>query len=109
MKRSRTVPVSATSITADPAPAESPETAGDSQPILIFDSPYGPDVWLAAARAAVLDLLAAAREGARRPRNRTLSRAEIRRQAREAFEGATTLLDEAAAALSKAAPHVPKR
>ena len=62
----------------------------------------GPDTWLVAARASLLDLLAAAREGARRPRKRVLSRAEIRRQAREAFAGASALLDEAAAALREA-------
>jgi hypothetical protein len=54
-------------------------------------------------RAAALDLLAAAREGARRPRKRVLSRAEIRRQARDAFAQVTALLDLAAEALRKAA------
>jgi hypothetical protein len=59
--------------------------------------------WLEESRAALLDLLAAAREGARRPRKRVLSRAEIRRQSRDAFAKATSLLDLAAEALTQAA------
>ena len=58
--------------------------------------------WLDATRAGLLDLLAAAREGARRPRKRVLSRAEIHRQARDAFAQVTKLLDVAAEALRKA-------
>ncbi len=85
-------------------PAGVPQTLPAPTPSLIFGAADGPDMWLAAARAAVLDLLAAAREGARRPRKRVLARAEIRRQAREAFAGASTLLDEAAEALRAAAP-----
>jgi hypothetical protein len=116
MKQSRTAPLGATS-SAERSPPEqasssdAPSATPDAPPppSLIFRSPDGIDAWLAAARAAVLDLLAAAREGARRPRKRVLSRAEIRRQAREAFAGASALLDEAAEALREAAPHVPKR
>ena len=59
--------------------------------------------WLEASRASLLDLLAVAREGARRPRKRVLSRAEMRRQARDAFAAVTLLLDLAADALRKAA------
>jgi hypothetical protein len=88
---------------ADPAACDPLEPPG-SPPSLIFSSPDGPDTWLVAARATLLDLLAAAREGARRPHKRVLSRAEIRRQAREAFAGVSALLDEAAGSLRAAAP-----
>jgi len=53
-----------------------------------------------AARDALLDLAAAAREGARRPRKRVLSRAEIRRQARDGYAQLASLLDLAVAALA---------
>jgi len=81
---------------ADPSalPAPSPASLGDPEDV---------QRWLDAGRAAALDLLAAAREGARRPRKRVLSRAEIRRQARDAFAQVTSLLDLAAEALRKAA------
>jgi hypothetical protein len=59
--------------------------------------------WLDTARAGLLDLVAAAREGARRPRKRVLSRAEIRRQSRDAFAQVTALLDLAADALRRPA------
>jgi hypothetical protein len=58
--------------------------------------PAGVQRWLEASRASLLDLLAVAREGARRPRKRVLSRAEMRRQAREAYAQVTALLDLAA-------------
>lgn len=83
---------------ADPAASDPLEPPG-SGPSLLLDAPDGPEIWLLAARGTLLDLLAAAREGARRPRKRVLARAEIRRQAREAFAGASALLDEAAHAL----------
>ena len=89
----------------EPVPGEPPPPPG-SPPSLIFGTPDGPDTWLVSTRAALLDLLAAAREGARRPRKRVLARAEIRRQAREAFAGASALLDEAAEALRAAAPRM---
>jgi hypothetical protein len=113
MKQSRIAPSSATTRTSveDPAPSQAPEAepvVATSKPSLIFDGPDGPDTWLVAARGSLLDLLAAAREGARRPRQRVLSRAEIRRQAREAFAGASALLDEAAEALRAAAPFMTK-
>jgi hypothetical protein len=88
-----------------PEPDQSPE----AHALLVFRSTDGPDRWLAAARASLLDLVAAAREGARRPRERVLSRAEIRRQARDAFKSASALLDEAATALRLVAPLVMKR
>ncbi len=74
-----------------------------SAPPLILGALEGPEVWLVAVRASLLNLVAAAREGARRPHKRVLSRAEIRRQAREAFDGTSALLDEAADALRSAA------
>lgn len=92
---------------ADPAACAPLEPPG-SPPSLIFSSPDGADTWLIAVRATLLDLLAAAREGARRPHKRVLSRAEIRRQAREAFAGASALLDEAAGSLRAAAPRMMK-
>ena len=81
----------------DPAPPAVPSPA----PTLPLDArdPAAIDRWLDAARTAVLDLLAVAREGARRPRKRVLSRGEMRRQARDAFAKTTSLLDLAAAAL----------
>jgi hypothetical protein len=88
---------------ADPAARDPLEPPGSS-PSPIFDDLDGPEIWLVAARGTLLDLLAAAREGARRPRKRVLARAEIRRQAREAFAGASALLDEAAQALRISAP-----
>jgi hypothetical protein len=103
MKRSQTRRSSANDRAAEPASAAKAET------LLVWSSPEGPDRWLAAARAALLDLVAAAREGARRPRDRVLSRAEIRCQAHDAFRSAYALLDEAAVALRAAAPLVKPR
>jgi len=80
---------------ASPAARGTPEATASPPSRL----PLAPSEWLTAARDALLDLLAAAREGARRPRERVLSRAEIRRQARHAFEQAAALLDMAAQAL----------
>ncbi len=109
MKRLRNAPSGATTPPSFPAAAaasaaHAPAPVGADPPRaaatpLIFSTPDGPDAWLEAARGSLLDLLAAAREGARRPRKRVLARAEIRRQAREAFAGASALLDEAAVAL----------
>ena len=93
---------------AGPAACEPQEPPG-SPPSLLFSARGAPDVWLSAARSSLLDLLAAAREGARRPHRRVLARAEIRRQARDAFAGASALLDEAAEALRAAAPLVNQR
>jgi hypothetical protein len=111
MKQSRTAPQGATSRpshTPDDPAAEGSGRPAATATALIFADPAGPETWLVAARGSLLDLLAAAREGARSPRKRVLSRAEIRRQAREAFAGASALLDEAAEALRAAAPHMPK-
>jgi hypothetical protein len=89
------------------APSEPLPSTAD--PGLIFAEPDGPEAWLIATRACLLDLLAAAREGARRPRKRVLSRAEIRRQAREAYAAGSSLLDEAVEALRVAAPFMKPR
>jgi hypothetical protein len=103
MKRSQTTRKGAN----DRAPES--DQSPEAHSLLVFRSADGPDRWLAAARASLLDLVAAAREGARRPRERVLSRAEIRRQARDAFTSVSALLDEAATALRLAAPFVMKR
>jgi uncharacterized membrane protein len=78
----------------DPAalPASPPSSALCGDPAAVAR-------WREASRAALLDLLAAAREGARRPHKRVLSRAELRRQARDAFAQAAALLDLAAEAM----------
>jgi hypothetical protein len=76
---------------------------------LVFSAPDGPDIWHGAARDSLLDLLASAREGARRPGKRVLARAEIRRQAHAAFAGVSALLDEAADALRAAQPAMSKK
>jgi hypothetical protein len=55
--------------------------------------------WLHLVRNDTDDLIALAREGARRPRHRVLARAEIRRQTREAALRVHGLLAEAEAAL----------
>ena len=56
---------------------------------------------LAATRGPLLDLLAAAQEGGRRPHKRVLSRAEIRRQSQQAYDCVTSLLDLAVEGLNK--------
>ena len=92
-------------IRSNPAPpilAEGDPSAPDapaSPAVPPLTDPAAVQRWLDQSRAALLDLLAAAREGARRPRKRVLSRAEIRRQARDAFTQVTALLDVAAEAL----------
>jgi hypothetical protein len=55
--------------------------------------------WLLAVRDAADDLAALAREGGRRLVNRVLSRAELRRQTRDAERSVHGLLSEAEAAL----------
>jgi hypothetical protein len=107
MKTSRKPRAGATASTrsnpAPPLPAEGEPSAEAAPPGPLLGDPAAVQRWLDTGRAAALDLLAAAREGARRPRKRVLSRAEIRRQARDAFAQVTALLDLAAAALRKAA------
>ena len=83
---------------SNPAPPTS--AAGPTPPPFQWSEPAAVPRWLDASRTALLDLLAVAREGARRPRKRVLSRAEMRPQARDAFAQATALLDLAAEALS---------
>jgi hypothetical protein len=92
--------------TAEGAPSAAEPAARDpAAPALSPPPPFDPrdpasvDRWLEAARAALLDLVAVAREGARRPRKRVLSRGEMRRQARDAFAKATALVDLAAGAM----------
>jgi hypothetical protein len=93
-------------VRSNPAPPDAaegvPSAADSSPPPPLLGDPAGVARWLETSRAAALDLLAAAREGARRPRKRVLSRAELRRQARDAFAQVTGLLDLAAEALRKA-------
>ena len=88
---------------APPFPAEGEPSAlppgPPPPPAPLLGDPAAVERWLDAGRASLLDLLAAAREGARRPRKRVLSRSEIRRQAREAFAQGSALLDLAANAL----------
>jgi len=88
---------------APPSSAEGAPSAPPAPPAPLLGDPAAVQRWLDATRAAALDLLAAAREGARRPRKRVLARAEIRRQARDAFTQVTALLDLAAEALRPAA------
>ena len=98
---------------SNPAPPASPavtEGEGEVQglalgrdpPPPLLSGPAGVGRWLDASRESRLDLLAAAREGARRPRKRVLSRAEMRRQARDAFAQVKAFLDLAAEGLRKA-------
>jgi hypothetical protein len=106
----------ASGIRSNPAPpstAEGPPSAAEAaarDPVAAVLPPPSPldrgdpasiQRWLEAARTAVLDLVAVAREGARRPRKRVLSRGEMRRQARDAFAKSTSLLDLAADALRR--------
>jgi hypothetical protein len=100
-KSSRTTRVGATPTRSNPAPPSAAEADPSAIPPPALGDPAAVQRWLDTGRAAALDLLAAAREGARRPRKRVLSRAEIRRQARDAFAQVTALLDLAADALRK--------
>jgi hypothetical protein len=107
MKQSRK-PARGASAPARSNPAPPPSAEGEPSAPALDPGPHLGDPaaiqrWLDASRAAALDLLAAAREGARRPRKRVLARAEIRRQARDAFAQVTALLDLAATALRRAA------
>ena len=107
MKTSRK-PARGASAPARSNPAPPPSAEGDPSaqaldPGPLLGDPAAIQRWLDTTREAALDLLAAAREGARRPRKRVLARAEIRRQARDAFTQVTALLDLAAAALRGAA------
>jgi hypothetical protein len=99
--QSRTPRAAATPARSNPAPPSAAE--GSPSAIPVFRPPE-PDRWLEAARASALDLVAAAREGARRPGKRVLSRAEIRRQARDAFARLSTLHDHAAESLRRLPP-----
>jgi hypothetical protein len=100
-RSSRTPRAAATPARSNPAPPSTAEVDPSAPLPPALADPAAIQRWLDAGRAAALDLLAAAREGARRPRKRVLSRAEIRRQARDAFAQVTSLLDLAAEALRK--------
>ena len=117
MRRSRTAPSRASKPASAPSTDASiqeespPQAPPDAAPAGAPPPALGP--WLQsaegvrafhdAARAALLDLAAAAREGARRPRKRVLSRAEIRRQARDGYAQLASLIDQAAEALARVA------
>ena len=102
-------PVGATS--PDPAPVAAPPEPPGSTP-----SPFSPTAfdfkdaadaaeWLRLVRGNADDLIALAREGARRFKHRVLSRAEIRRQTEEAEHAMHNLLDVAEIGLaSRRAP-----
>jgi hypothetical protein len=102
-KSSRTRRAGATPARSNPAPPPPAEADPSAALPPALADPDAVQRWLDAGRAAALDLLAAAREGARSSRKRVLSRAEIRRQARDAFAKVTSLLDHAAEALRRAA------
>ena len=85
-----------------PTAAGTPPAADPTPPPFQWSDPTAVPRWLEASRTALLDLLAVAREGARRPRKRVLSRAEMRRQARDAFAQVKAFLDLAAEGLRKA-------
>jgi len=70
-----------------------------SIPPVHWANPSEARAWLDAARATFKDLVALAREGSRRIKHRVLSRAELRRQARDAERALLALFDAADAAL----------
>jgi hypothetical protein len=92
----QTPPVEAVASERPPGPAPTPSP--------LLDTAEGVRAFHEVARDALLDLAAAAREGARKPRKRILSRAEIRRQAREGYAELASLLDLAAEALAARFP-----
>src|SRR5262249_40427032 len=89
-----------------PAPAAaSPEPPGSppssfSQTFDFKDASHAA-TWLHLIRNDTDDLIALAREGARRPKHRVLARAEIRRQTRDAALRVHGLLAEAEAGLAR--------
>jgi hypothetical protein len=66
-----------------------------------FTDPAGTAMWLRLVHNSAADLIALAREGARRRRHRVLARAEIRRQTQEAARSINGLLAEAEAGLAR--------
>jgi uncharacterized protein YgfB (UPF0149 family) len=68
-----------------------------------FKDPANAADWLRRVHDHANDLIALAREGARRPTRRVLARAEIRRQTREAGRNVLALLAEAEAGLTRRA------
>jgi hypothetical protein len=101
MKRSHAAPGRTKKPARAPTSA-SPAEAPAPPPALLL-TPTSVHLWHTAAHDALLDLAALAREGARRPHRRVLSRGEIRRQAREAFAKLRSLLDLALTPLLAAA------
>ena len=111
MKHSHTPPSGATRSTRAPLDAQldpqvaaveaaeqPPRTLQGSPPLprsirpLRWDDPVDTRAWLDQVRLAFEDLAALSREGARRLKDRTLSRAEIERQASEAEHKLRALL-----------------
>jgi hypothetical protein len=80
-------------------PQGSPPSPRSFRPVRWSD-PADARAWLGAARASVADLAALAREGSRRGRHRVLSRAELRRQARDLERALLALFDRADAGLA---------
>jgi len=91
----------------DPSPAAhtsqellgSPPSPRSRRPLHWAD-PIQSRAWLDRVRASAADLAAAAREGSHRLKHRVLSRAELRRQGRNAERALLSLFDAAAAGLA---------
>jgi hypothetical protein len=84
-----------------PAPSEPPGSSPSpcSPRPLRWDDPKDARAWLAGVRTHVTDLAALAREGARRGKDRVLSRSERSRQTRAAMQSLSMLFDAADAGL----------
>jgi hypothetical protein len=80
-------------------PQGSPPSRRSFRPVRWAD-PADVRAWLSAARTGFADLAALAREGSRRLKHRTLSRAELRRQRRDAERSLLALFDAANAGLA---------
>jgi hypothetical protein len=83
----------------DAPPATQGAAAESAARPLRWGDPAHARDWLTAARDAFDDLAAAAREGSRRRKDRVLSRAEVRRQGRDAESRLTALFEAAEAGL----------
>jgi hypothetical protein len=75
-----------------PVPAWAPEAEPSGLSPLRWDDPLDTRAWLHQVRLAFEDLAALSREGARRLKDRTLSRAEIEREVSEAEHKLRALL-----------------
>jgi hypothetical protein len=87
-------------------PAGSPPSRRSFRPLRWAD-PADARAWLGEVRAVFEDLAASAREGSRRRKHRTLSRAELRRHARDAERTLAALLHAAEAGLPLGASTTP--